>query len=124
MARDILDADNDFDLIITDIQRFPPIPTPGVAPYPYEGVNFVLELRQSPDSIIRGIPVVFYAAYPSETLRSITTFAPDVPATIRFSNSINALVTEVFRILAYVRSSPIQVEWYKKPTGLEEVAED
>ncbi len=126
IANEILQADNDFDLIITDIDRYADShsdsPTPG--PTDREGVNYAIKLRKSEDAIISGMSILFYASFLWERLREITMDAFVVPPAPHLSNSIDGLLTEVFRILAHVRSDPIKVEWYKKPSGAEEMAFD
>jgi CheY-like chemotaxis protein len=63
-AREILNADCDFDLVISDVQRSGETykVTGGVDIH--EGVNFIVWLRTHfNDLFVRGIPVLFYAAY-------------------------------------------------------------
>src|SRR5688572_659641 len=59
-AQEILEADNDFDLLISDVQRLGDSHklTGGVEIH--EGTNFIVTLRQHADLTIRSMPVVFY----------------------------------------------------------------
>ena len=63
-AEHILNIDNDFDLIITDVQRLGDSHAVVGGEPIHEGVNFVIRLRQHSDPIIKSLPVIFYAAYP------------------------------------------------------------
>jgi CheY-like chemotaxis protein len=134
-----LAKDNDFDLVITDVQRHgssykrvetggPVIDTreedgyltikkaDGTTLYDiHEGVNFVVaELRKYPDESVRALPVVFYASYPMDDLVEFTEIVPDAPA----SNSVDGLLSHVIPALTDARENPIKVPRAKKPTGI------
>lgn len=116
MAENILEKDNDFDMIITDVQRrgesYKPIDGVPI----HEGVNFIVKLRKHPDPIIKAMPVAFYAAYKWPRLVKFTRPARETLPEPQISNSIEALLINVFSMLADVRSNPIGVRPEKKPT--------
>jgi len=118
MAMDFLARDNDFDLLITDVQRQGDSweETGGVAIH--EGANFVVRLRRHPDEVIRSLPVVFYAAYDWDRLVEFTRPAREAaqpePA---MTNSVQALVAKTVGLLASVRANPLVVGEKKRPTS-------
>jgi CheY-like chemotaxis protein len=118
MAMEFLARDNDFDLLITDVQRQGASweETGGVAIH--EGANFVVRLRRHPDEVIRSLPVIFYAAYEWNRLVEYTRAAREAPPPEPFiTNSVEALVSKTFGLLASVRANPIVVGDKKKPTS-------
>jgi len=134
-----LDADDDFDLIITDVQRagstYEKVATGGAVVQKrrrdgyweiekadgtklydiHEGVNFVVaELRTHPNESISQLPVVFYASYPMERLVKFTGIVSDAV----LSNSVDGLLRSVIPTLTDAREHPIRVPPKKKPTGI------
>jgi CheY-like chemotaxis protein len=110
-ADEVLREDNDFDLIITDVQRHgmsymfvdkgEPI---------HEGVNFVVKLRKvKRDERIRNLPVIFYGAYPWESLVQLTRPARELQPEPEISNSVDDLIPKVVRRLAEEGINPITV---------------
>lgn len=115
-AESILEEDNDFDLIISDVQRKAEV---GNRATRYGGIYFIKELREkykdSPG--IETLPVIFYSAYRPEQIETIKqqvgeAFLED----IKFSGSFDILLPEVIKLLAKIRSSPVTVRPKKKAT--------
>jgi CheY-like chemotaxis protein len=116
IAAAILESDNDFDLIITDIQRYETSPVGrGKHPVAHDGVDFILKLRKHFDPVLASMPVVFYAAYPWETLVSLTRPARETRPEPDISNSISDFVPKVIKRLAISRAIPISSD-EKEPT--------
>jgi CheY-like chemotaxis protein len=105
-ARDILKKDNDFDLIITDVWRIGG----------YEGVNYVVSLRNDDDARISSLPVIFYAAYHWEDLVDHTRPARLLRPEAEISNTIDDLIVKTIRRLSEERRNPITVSAQKIPT--------
>lgn len=120
VAEQILGTDNDFDLIITDVQRKGDSYklTGGVDIH--EGVNFIIKLRTNhPDPIIRSMPVMFYAAYDWKRLIKFTRPARESLPEPDASNSVLDFIPKVIKQLANARSSPIVCKEEKTPTPVE-----
>jgi len=87
-ALKILTSDNDFDLIVTDVQRkgdsYKEVEG-GIEIH--EGVNFVVTLRKHEDPNIKELPVIFYAAYDWERLVKFTRPARELLPEPEISNS-------------------------------------
>jgi CheY-like chemotaxis protein len=117
-AMEILEADNDFDLIISDVQRIGESYqiTGGIEIH--EGTNFIVRLRQHEDVTIQTIPVVFYAAYPWESLVEFTKPARQIKPEPEISNSVIDFVPKVIRQLALSRTTPIIYSEKKEPTSV------
>jgi len=105
-AKDILKKDNDFDLIITDVWR-----NGG-----YEGVDFVVSLRNDDNARIRSLPVIFYAAYSLKLLADITHPYRLLRPEVEISNTIDDLIPKAIRVLSEERRNPITVSAQKIPT--------
>ena len=118
MAEKVLDADNDFDLIISDVQRVGGsyLLTDGVDVH--EGTNFVIKLREHPDPTIRVMPVVFYAAYPWDSLVKFTRPAREIQPEPEISNTVIDFVPKVVKQLARLRATPIEYSPKKDPTSV------
>lgn len=120
MALDILNADNDFDLIISDVQRkgesYKHVEK-GIDIH--EGVNFIVVLRQHKDQNIRALPVIFYAAYDWKQLVEFTRPARELLPEAEISNSMVDFLPKVVKRLADVRSRPIVFSAIKRPTDVE-----
>lgn len=107
-AEEILNRDNDFDLIITDVSRNGESykETGGIKGL--EGVNFIVKLRTThPDPVIKSMPVMFYAAYSRERLIEYTRPASKTLPEPEVSNTVSDLIIKVVKQLAAVRSTPI-----------------
>jgi CheY-like chemotaxis protein len=116
-AKEILQEDHDFDLIISDTWRC------GTR----EGVDFVVKLRteetDETDARIKNLPVIFYAADPWATLVTVTRPAVNVTRPAReilpdleISNSVDDLIPKVIRKLSEERRNPITVSAKKTST--------
>jgi len=120
MALGILGADNDFDLIISDVQRkgtnYQQVEG-GIEIH--EGVNFVVVLRKNTDPNIRLIPAIFYAAYDWDRLIQFTRPARELLPEAEISNSMGDFLPKVIKRLAEERSKPIAFSDVKKPTSVE-----
>ena len=116
-AEDTLRMDNDFDLLITDIQRTgDTYKITGGEPI-HEGANLVIKLRtQSADPVIKSMPVIFYAAYDRESLVSFTRKARELQPEAGIAASMLELLPKVLSTLAESRSKPLVVAQRKKPT--------
>jgi CheY-like chemotaxis protein len=117
-AEGILEEDDDFDLIISDVQRKGRLKNQATR---YGGIYFIKELREkyldSPG--IKALPVIFYSAYQPDQIEKIKrqvgeTFLEE----IRFCGSFDTLLPEVITILAKVRSNPVTVRPKKKATDI------
>ena len=115
MAAEILDGDNDFDLIITDIQRYEAGPTGREDHITLDGVDYIISLRKHKDPTIRAMPVVFYAAYDWERLVLFTRPARETQPEPDISNSVSDFIPKVVGRLATSRAIPIASD-DKEPT--------
>lgn len=120
-AQNMLENDNDFDLLISDIGRtgdsLTAIKKKDGLKENREGVNFIIKLRQSGADYTEAIPIIFYTAYSeymsTKFTQPIRAFRSDIEVSKTFSN----LIPKVVRILAESRSKPI-------PLGGSKVATD
>jgi CheY-like chemotaxis protein len=119
VADKILDADDDFDLIITDVQRVGHSYKETGGEKLHEGVNFIVLLRKKNNPVIRAMPVIFYAAYDWPRLEKFTRPARLHRPEPRITNSVDELITEAVLQLADARTYPIKVNAKKEPTDAE-----
>ncbi len=107
-----IEEDNDFDLIISDIQWRD---KQGNATY--GGMEQIKELREKHDDlVIRDLPVIFYTAYKPEQVENISKDVMIVRfQNIEFCYSIESLVQKSITTIAESRSNPIKVG-KKQPT--------
>jgi len=101
-AQDILETDNDFDLIITDVRRTDE----------HEGVNFIVSLRKEEnehlkDEQIKSLPVIFYGDHPWGDIVASTRPARELQPEAEASNSADDLIPRVIRRLAEERTTRI-----------------
>lgn len=115
MAAEILETDNDFDLIITDIQRYKDGPAGPKSQISLDGVDFILTLRDHDDPILCAMPVIFYAAYEWKRLVEFTRPAREIQPEPDISNSVSDFVPKVIKRLAISRAIPIGSD-KKEPT--------
>ena len=118
MAEEILQRDNDFDIIITDVQRIGDSYLLNDGEPIHEGVNFIVKLRKSEDPVIKSMPVVFYAAYDWDRLVEFTRPARETYPEPKISNSFMDMLSKVIIVLSEVRLNPIGVRAIKEPTSL------
>lgn len=111
-AQDILEKDNDFDLIITDVYRVGRD----------EGVDFVVKLHKNKDERIGSLPVIFYAAYRWGDLVKRTLPARELRPEVEISNAVDEFIPKVIRRLSEERINPIIVSSKKIPATPEEQA--
>ena len=116
-ALELLDEDNDYDLIITDVQRTDfPERHPGAEPL-HDGVNFVVYFRKHiPDPVIQNLQVIFYAAYPEDALALWTKQARQISPGAETARTPVELVTKTIQMLADSRAAPIMTPAAKEPT--------
>lgn len=107
-AIEILDADNDFDLLVSDVQRKGESHQYNDGSAYHEGVNFVCRLRDHKDPNIAEMPVIFYASYTREKLIDHTRPARERLPEAVLANTPEALIEEVIRMLGTVRRDPIE----------------
>lgn len=120
MAIETLNIDNDFDLIISDVQRkgdYYKLVEDGIEIH--DGVNFIVVLRTHPDPNIRVLPVIFYAAYDWERLVKFTRPARELVPEAQISNSMEDFIPKVIKSLAEERSKPIAFSKAKKSTSVD-----
>lgn len=116
-AEQILQTDNDFDLIISDIQRAGESHNLNQGVRVHEGVNFIVKLRNdNTDPVSSSLPVVFYAAYDWKRLIKFTQPAREFPLETEVSRNASDFIPKVVKQLAHARSSPIVCEPEKTPT--------
>lgn len=116
-AMDILERDNDFDLIISDVQRAGESykETGGIRIH--DGVNFAVWLRsRHPDPVISKLPIVFYAAYDWKRLIEFTRPARQYYPSPEIAKSEDDLIAKVVKLLAVSHSTPIHGSKEKIPT--------
>ena len=115
-AEQILGSDNDFDVVISDVQRLGETYKEVGGPQIHEGVNFIIKLRRNPDPNIRNMPVIFYAAYDWERLVEFTRRAREIQPEPEISNSALDFVPKVIRQLAEQRAKLIAYGGEKEAT--------
>jgi len=116
-AERVLESDNDFDLIISDVQRFGESYKLNNGNPIHEGANFIVKLRHMKDPNIKAMPVVFYAAYPWERLEEFTLPARQFKPDPEISNSFKDFLPKVIKQMAQSRESPIRYSEKKVPTS-------
>jgi CheY-like chemotaxis protein len=117
-ARELLRADGDFDLIVSDVQRRDDTHKVTGGVDIHEGVNFIVWLRtQFGDRFVKEIPVIFYAAYDWPRLVDFTRPARETLPEPGISNSVVDLVPKVLLALAESRDT-IRVPSKKTPTDV------
>jgi CheY-like chemotaxis protein len=116
-AEQVLASDNDFDLLITDVQRLGDTYKEVGGIDLHEGVNFIVKLRRNSDANIKNMPVIFYAAYDWERLVEFTRPAREVQPEPGISNSVLDFVPKVIRRLAEQRARQIVYSGEKEATG-------
>lgn len=116
-AREILEMDDDFDLLISDMQR---MSEPESEFGRYGGIEFIKDIRQSSDDlVVKNLPVIFYTAYRPDQVETILdqVSSRDLPD-IHFCHSIEGLLKEIFHILPTARAEAIRVSSRKVATDI------
>ena len=117
VAEKMLEADSDFDVLVTDVQRLGNSHEFNKGVEIHEGVNFIVKLREGGvNSAIASMPVVFYAAYDWPRLMEFTRPARELQPEADVANTIVDLVPKVVARLAEVRRQPIVTSESKEPT--------
>ncbi len=111
-VREKIEEDNDFDLIISDIQWLDEQDQPT-----YGGMEFVKKLRDdNPDPVISSLPVVFYTGYTPEVVSEIEQEVGIARyLKVEYAFSIGDLIKQVITLIAESRNNPIKVG-KKQPT--------
>ena len=116
-ACELLLADKDFDLIVSDVQRHGDTHEVIGGIDIHEGVNFIVWLRtQLNDPFVKEIPALFYAAYDWPRLVEFTRPARETLPEPGISNSVADFVPKVLVALAESRELTIKVPSEKTPT--------
>ncbi|MFX0199118.1 MAG: hypothetical protein ACFFCW_23595 [Candidatus Hodarchaeota archaeon] len=118
MAEEIFTRDNDFGMIITDVQRKGESYKLNNGVPIHEGVNFIVKLRQHEDPVIKALSVTFYTAYDWPRLVEFTRPARETQPEPQICNTIVDLLTKVLTTLSEVRAHPIKVRAEKRPTRI------
>lgn len=118
-AEEMLEQDNDFDLIVSDVQRAGESYQYNDGREKHEGVNFICKLRDHGDRNIRSMEVIFYAAYDWPRLVKFTRPARELQPEATIANEAEDLITKAIRILADVRADPIEYKVKKPATPYE-----
>jgi CheY-like chemotaxis protein len=107
-----IEEDNDFDLIISDIQWRDNQGQPT-----YGGIEFIKEIREKhSDPVIASLPVIFYTGYaPDQVSTIIKQVGVERFLKFHFCHSIESLIENTIRTIAESRSNPIKVG-KKRPT--------
>ncbi len=119
VAEEMLRRDNDFDLIISDVQRKGESYRLNNGEPIHEGVNFIVKLRNekhTKDPIIRSLPVIFYAAYSWDRLAEFTRPAREATPEAEITNNVETLIPKVVKSISQIRSNPLKVSGKKQPT--------
>jgi len=115
-AESILRRDNDFDLIITDVNRVGENYKLNQGRPDHDGVNFIVKLRKYPNSAIRSLPVIFYSAYQWQQLADHTRSARELWPEAELSRDPKTLIIKTIKALAERRREPIKSMSEKEPT--------
>jgi CheY-like chemotaxis protein len=115
-AEELLTADQDFDLLVSDVQRQGNSYRLNQGVEIHEGVNFVVKLRRSGDPVLQNIPIIFFAAYDWERLVHFTRPAREFVPEAQLSNAVNDFLVKVVKQLASIRRRPIVYPDQKEPT--------
>jgi len=115
-VNEILKEDNDFDLIISDIQE--KIEVDGRETV-YGGMYFVKDLRNNEDSVIKNLPVIFYTGFKPKDIPGILKSVPGAPiADTEICHTIQDLLILTIQTISDIRSKPIKVRSKKLPASI------
>jgi len=117
-AEATLEENNDFDLIVSDVQRTGESYRLNDGEPIHEGVNFLVKLRSHRDPAIRSLPAILYAAYDWERLVKFTRPARELQTEALICNEISGLMKKATTTIAATRARPIKVPATKVPTGI------
>jgi len=109
-AESILKQDDDFDMIISDVQRKGEIDHRDTR---YGGIYFIKELREKyeKNAAVKSMPVIFYTAYRPDQITKIKQQVGEASLDeAQFIGSFDVLLPAVITMLSRVRSSPVAVE--------------
>jgi CheY-like chemotaxis protein len=119
-AWEILKLDNDFDLIISDVQRQGEYHKFNDGVEIHDGVNFIVWLRttQDYDTFVRTLPVLFYAAYDWARLVKFTLPAKQTQPDVDFCNAPADLIEKAIVMLAKSRTQALTFVDKKEATRI------
>lgn len=123
-AKEQLENDNDWNLVISDVQRggssYDELSETAGLSRIHEGVNFMLMLHDSADQATRALPVLFYSAYPNgDDLDRFTRPFRQLSPRSRFAFEWRGLLENAILMLSESRTRPIVVPPSKTPTRYE-----
>jgi CheY-like chemotaxis protein len=107
-AESILKKDNDFDLIITDMDREAENVKLNDSEQVHAGVNFIIKLRHNNDDAIKSLPVIFYSSYSSEALVRDTRPARELEPEAELSREPKTLLVKTIKLVVERRQQPIK----------------
>ena len=115
-AKNILEEDNDFDLVISDMQRKS---EPESEYGRYGGIEYIKRLRNANDPVSANLPVVFYTAYkPYQVEKILDQISAGNLSDIHFCYSVDGLIKKVFLILPAARAEVTRVKSKKQATDI------
>ncbi len=115
-AKNILEEDNDFDLVISDMQRKS---EPESKYGRYGGIEYIKRLRSGNDPVSANLPVVFYTAYrPDQVETILDQISARNLSDIHFCYSVEGLLKKVFVILPVARAEVMRVKSKKQATDI------
>lgn len=115
-AKNILEEDNDFDLVISDMQRKS---EPESEYGRYGGIEYIKRLRNGNDPVSANLPVVFYTAYkPDQVENILDQISARNLLDIHFCYSVEGLIKKVFLILPVARAEVTRVKSKKQATDI------
>jgi CheY-like chemotaxis protein len=108
-AESILKKDNDFDLIITDMDREAENINLNYSERVHAGVEFIIKLRHNTDEAIKSLPVIFYSSYRSiESLARDSRPARELDPEAEISREPKTLLVKTIKLVAERRQQPIE----------------
>lgn len=115
-AKNILEEDNDFDLVISDMQRKS---EPKSEFDRYGGIEYIKRLRSANDPISANLPVIFYTAYrPDQVAVILEQISAKNLTDIFFCYSVEGLIKKVFAVLPVARAEVTKVKSRKQATDI------
>ena len=107
-AKSLLEEDNDFDIIISDMQRKS---DPESEWGRYGGIEYIKKLRGERDPVSANLPVIFYTAYRPEQVETILDqLSARNLSDIHFCFSVKGLLEKLFEILPVARAEVTKVK--------------
>lgn len=114
-AFELLKCDQDFDLIVTDVQRIGDSYKYNDGIDIHEGVNFICKIRS--DKSLPVINVIFFGGYDWERLIRFTKPARELLPEPEVANKVNDLLEKVIKSISMTRSTVIKYDDKKTPSS-------